>query len=129
MLWLIVGSLFDPGSGLVLFVSDLLHPVDRLVELFLDGDVRHRRRGRCPMPMLLSGRTRDYVTRPDFLDGPAPALYPAAVGRHDQRLAERMRVPRGTRTRLERDAGNKNTLWIACIKQRIDPNRAAEIVR
>ena len=34
MLLLIVGVLVDPGSGLVLFVSDLLHPVDGLaVEL------------------------------------------------------------------------------------------------
>ena len=32
------GFLFDVASGLVLFVADLFHPVDRFaVELFLDG--------------------------------------------------------------------------------------------
>ena len=34
-------------GGLVLFVTDLFHPLNRLaVELFLNGDVRHRRRRR-----------------------------------------------------------------------------------
>src|SRR2546427_5931793 len=44
---------------LVLLVGDLLHPIDDLpVELFLDGDVRHGRGGRCAMPMLDRKSTR-----------------------------------------------------------------------
>ena len=44
----------------VLRVADLFHPVDGLaVEPLLDGDVRHRGRRRCPVPVLLAGRKPD----------------------------------------------------------------------
>src|SRR4051812_44846540 len=61
--------------GSVLLVADLLHPIDDLaVEPFLNGDMRHGR-GRCgPMPMLLARREPDHVTRPDRVNGAAPAL-------------------------------------------------------
>ena len=37
---------------MVLFIADLFHPVHGLsVELFLNGDVRHRRRGRRAGPL------------------------------------------------------------------------------
>src|SRR2546427_12982474 len=79
---------------LVLLVGDLLHPIDDLpVELFLDGDVRHGRGGRCAMPMLFTRRARDHIAGPDDLDRAAPALHEAAAGRDDERLTERMRVP------------------------------------
>jgi hypothetical protein len=65
--------------------------------------------GRGPVPMLLAGRNPDHVARPDFLDRPAPALHPAAAGRHDQGLAERMRVPCRARAGLEGDAGAERT--------------------
>jgi hypothetical protein len=56
-------------GGLVLFVADLFHPVNRFaVELFLNGDVRHRRRRRGAMPMLLARRELDHVTGPNFFD-------------------------------------------------------------
>src|SRR6266699_3497747 len=43
--------------GSVLFVADLLHPVDHLsVEFLLDGDMGHGGGGRCAMPMLLARR-------------------------------------------------------------------------
>src|SRR5207253_3672225 len=124
-------SLQAPSSSavlsLILFVTDLFHPVNRFaVELLLDRDVRHRRRRRRPVPMLFARAKPDHVTRPDFLDWPAPALRPAAAGRHDQGLAERMRVPRGPGTRLEGDAGARDTPRIGCFEQRIDPNRAGE---
>ena len=90
----------------VLFVADLFHPVDDLaVELFLNGDVRHGGGRRGAVPVLLAGREPDHIAGPDFLDRPALALRPAAAGRDDQGLAERMRVPCGARARLERDAG------------------------
>jgi DNA-binding transcriptional LysR family regulator len=41
----------------VLFVADLFHPLDILaVHRFLNGDMRHRGRGRRPVPVLLPGR-------------------------------------------------------------------------
>ena len=102
---------FDPQSGLVLFVADLFHPVDDLaVELFLNGDVRHGRGRRGAMPVLLAGREPDHIAGPDLLDRSALALSPAAAGRHDQGLTERMRMPCGPRARLEGDAGALNTV-------------------
>ena len=90
----------------VLFVADLFHPVDGFaVELLLNGDVRHRRRGRRPMPMLFARRKPDHVARPNFLDRPTPSLRPAAAGRHDQGLTERVRMPCRPGSRLEGDAG------------------------
>ena len=46
------------------------------------------------MPMFLTRRDPDHVTRPNFLDRAAPALYQAAASRHDQSLAQRVGVPR-----------------------------------
>ena len=71
---------------------------------FLDGDVGHGRGRRGPVPVLLARREPDHVARPDLLDRPAPALRPAAAGGDDQRLAERVRVPRRAGAGLERDA-------------------------
>src|SRR6266567_7236461 len=54
---------------LVLFVCDLLHPVDNLAfELLLDGDMRHGRGGRCAMPMLFACGAPDHIAGPDDLD-------------------------------------------------------------
>src|ERR1039457_1175194 len=81
-------------SSLVLFVADLLHPVNRFaVELFLNGDVRHGR-GCCgAVPMLLARREPDHVARPDFLNRAAPALRQATPSRYDQRLTKRVAMP------------------------------------
>src|SRR5919206_3491595 len=68
----------------VLFVADLLHPSDgTAVQRLLNGDMRHRRGGRSPVPMLLAGRKPDHVAGPDFLDGSALALRPPTAGRDD----------------------------------------------
>src|ERR1700683_698631 len=107
---------------MVLFVADLFHPVDNLtVLLFLNGDVRHGRGGRGPMPVLLARREPDHVTRPDLLDGSAPTLGPAAASRDDESLTERMGMPRSPRTRLEGDAGALHKCRIGRLKKRIDP--------
>src|ERR687898_2500864 len=89
------GPLISRSSGPpVLLVADLFHPVDDLaVERLLNGDMRHRRRGRCAMPMLLIRRKPDHITWVDFLDRATPSLHPPAAGRDDQGLAERMGVP------------------------------------
>ena len=116
--------------SLVLFVADLFHPVDHFaVELFLNGDVGHRRGWRGAVPMLLAGRNPDHVARPDFLDRAAPTLRPAATGRHDQGLAERMCVPCRPRAGLEGDAGAERARRSGRIEQRIDAHRAGEPIR
>src|SRR4029453_15453024 len=119
-----------PRPRVILLVGDLLHPVDVLaVELFRDGDVRHRRRRCRPVPVLFPRRTEDHVTGEDFLDGPAPAWPPPPAGRHDQRLAERVRVPCRVRSRFERDAGASDALWVRRVEEWIDPDRAGEVLR
>src|SRR6266704_772650 len=80
--------------GSVLFVADLLHPVDDLtVEFFLDGNMGHRSSRRRAMPMLFARRARDHIAGPDDLDRAAPALNQPAAGSHNQCLAKRVRVP------------------------------------
>ena len=85
-------------------------------------------RRRSAMPVLLPGREPDHVARPDLLDRSALALHPAAAGGDDQRLAQRMGVPRGARARLEGDAGAGDPGGIGRAEQRIDPHRAGETV-
>src|SRR5437764_12935788 len=89
----------------ILFVADLLHPVDGLaVEPFLNRDVRHRS-GRCgAVPMLLARREPDHIAGSNLLDWPGPAPRASEAGRHNERLAQRVCMPRGPRARLERYA-------------------------
>jgi len=73
--------------------THFLHPVDGpAVPLLLNGDVRHARGRRGSMPVLLTRRDPDDVTRPDHLDSTAPLLNPAGASRHDQGLAQRVRA-------------------------------------
>src|SRR5271163_2904987 len=89
----------------------------------------HRSSRRRPVPMLLSRWKPDYISWPDLLDCTTPALCPAAAGRDDQGLTERMRMPRGTGAGLEGDAGANNTRGIGRVKQRVNPHRAGEPIR
>ena len=117
------------AAGLVLLVADLFQPVRGLaVEPFLNGDVRHRGGWRCAVPVLLTRREPDHVTGPDFLDRPAPALRAAAASRHDQRLAQRVRVPRGSSAGLEGDARARDACRIGGLIERIDSDRASEVL-
>lgn len=69
-------SLVILTTPLVLFVADLLHPVDRLaIELFLNGDMGYGRGLHGTMPMLFTRRDPNHVTRMNFLDRAIPALY------------------------------------------------------
>src|SRR6266446_5622840 len=112
---------------LVLRVAHFFQPVDALaIELLQDRDVRHGRRGGRTMPMLLAGRTRDYITRPDHLDRPSPALDQTTSGRDDERLAERMGVPGSAGAGLEGDADAETARRLLRLKQRIDPHGACE---
>ncbi len=56
------------------------------------------------MPMFLSGRKPNHVTRVDFLNRTALALNLAAAERGNQNLPEGMRMPGGPGARLEGDA-------------------------
>ena len=121
---------FIVASAPVLLVADLLQPIDVLAVLkFRDGDMRHRGRRRCSMPMPQAGREPDDIAGPDFLDRPALRLCPAEPGRDDQRLAERMRVPRTARARLERDVPAGYARRIARLEQWVDAHRASEVIR
>jgi len=99
---------------------------DLAAERFLNGDVRHRGRWRSAVPMLLVRRKPDHVARPDFFDRTTLALRPAEPGGDDQRLTERMRMPGGASTRLERDACATNARRFRRFEQRIDSHCAGE---
>ena len=61
--------------------------------------------GAAPCQCFSPGGIQTTSPGPDFLDGASPALRPAATGRHDQSLAQRMSVPCGPGAGLECDAG------------------------
>ena len=71
--------------------------------MFLNGDMRHTRVCRGPMPVFLTGRDPDNITLPDFLDWTAPLLNPAGATRHDQSLSQRVGVPSRPGAGLKRD--------------------------
>src|SRR6266496_5101034 len=114
---------------MVLFVADFFHPVGGLAyQLFLNRNMAHGR-GRCgTVPMLLIRRDPNHVTRPNILDGATPALHPATTCRHNQGLTQRMSVPRSTCTGFKRDTGADRPCWTLCLKQRVDPDTAGEIL-
>src|SRR2546423_15422082 len=84
------------GRRLVLFVADLLHPVDDFaVEVFLDCDVSHGGGRRRAMPVVLAPRGPDGVARADYFDLATPALHEPPAGRDDQGLTQPMGVACG----------------------------------
>jgi hypothetical protein len=114
---LLIGGCVTKLSQSVLFFADVFHPIDDLaIALFLDGDVRHARRRGAPMPVLLAGSNPDHITEPDLLDRSACALNPTPASNDDESLAERMRMPRGSRSRLEGYTGTLNTRRVGCLK-------------
>src|SRR3954463_12053379 len=115
------------SAAFVLIVGDVFEPFDSLaIELLLQGNVRHRVCRRRPMPMLFARRKPDNVTRPDLFDRSAPALRASGTGSDDQRLPERMGMPRGARAGLERHGGADNASGSRSLKQRIYPDGAGE---
>src|ERR1043166_429906 len=116
-------------SGLVLLVTNVLHPVNnRAVLLFLDGDVRHGRCRRGSVPIFFAGRKPNPTAEPNLVNRTAPALGPAAAGRDDESLTQRMHMPSRPRSRLKSPAGALNECRIGRLKKRIDPHRASEPV-
>src|SRR5207244_10513066 len=117
------------GRRLVLFVADLLHPVDDLaVEVFLDRDVGHGGGRRRAMPVLLARRAPDDVARSNHFDRTTPALHEPAAGRDDQGLTQRMGVPRGPGAWLERDAGAARARRIGRFEYRVDAHAAGAVL-
>src|SRR5947209_361574 len=113
----------------VLFVADLLHPVNGLaVETFLNSDVRHGRGWRGPVPMFLPRRKPDHVTWPNLLNRPTPALDPATARCHNQGLTQRVGVPCCPSARLEGDTGPGHACRIGCLEQRVNADRAGKIL-
>ena len=78
--------------------------------------------GGRPVPVLLAGSEPDHVAGMDLLYRAALALGPAAAGRDDQRLAERMRVPGGAGAGLEGHDGAGDTRRGAALEERVDPH-------
>jgi len=113
----------------ILLVGDLLQPIHGSAVLrLLHGDVCDRRgRGRA-VPVLLAGREPDDIAGADLLDWPAPTLRPAAPRDDEQRLAERMRVPRGARTGIEPHHIRPESGRVGSLDQRVLPDRAGEPV-
>src|SRR5438876_2878888 len=115
-------------SLLILFVADFLHPVDGLaVEPFLNRDVRHGGGWRGAVPMLLAWRKPDHIAGSNLLDRTAPSPRASAARGHDERLAQRVRVPRGPSARLERHARADHARRIDSFQQRIDAYGAGEV--
>src|SRR5438552_17942489 len=111
----------------VLFVADLLHPVDGLaVEFLLDGDVRHRAFWRGAVPMLLSWRKRDHIPGMNLFDRTSIALHEAATIRHNERLTQWMVVPSRAGARLGRALRPLRAARSVCLEQRLDAHLAGE---
>src|SRR4051794_3825810 len=124
----------EPGSlctrAVVLFVADLLHPVDDLaVQCFLNRDVRHRSGRRDAVPVLLTWWTPDHISRPDYSHRAAPALHEPAARRDNERLAERVRMPIAARAGLERDVGAARACRRRRNEERVYTYSAGEMLR
>ena len=61
--------------------------------------------------------------------GPSQRCTRPKTGRHDERLSERVCVPRRPRTGFERDSRARDACGSGRLKQRIDANRSGEIDR
>ena len=114
----------------VFLVADIFHPIDDFaVELFVNGDMSHGSGWGGPMPMFFAWEERDHIAGVYFLDRTALALNPATAGGDDQRLPERMSMPRGAGPRLERNACAGGASWSTCLEQGIDAHRAGKPIR
>src|SRR6516162_8765281 len=108
-------TLADRGG--ILRVGDVLEPGHSLaVEHFLHGDVHHAGVGAGAVPVLLVRRDPHGVAGANFAYRAALGLYPPDAEDDVQGLAKRMRVPSGTRARLEQHAVAPN----ACRRRRLD---------
>src|SRR5262245_7130588 len=123
------GNSSSASSAAVLLLAHLFQPLDILAVLrFLNRDMRHRRRGRCSVPMLQSRWEPNDIARPHLLDGTSLALHAAKARQDDQRLSERVRVPRGACSRLKCNASGSDAGALGCRNERINSHRPREIL-
>jgi hypothetical protein len=116
-------------SSSILFGGDVLEPIHELAcGALLYGYVGHGRSWRSTVPVLFAGREPDHISRMNLFNRAAFALYPSAARGNDQRLAQRVRVPGGPRSRLERNAGCGHKCRVGSLKKRVDPHGSTEPV-
>ena len=70
------------------------------------------------------------ITSPGLIvsTGPALTLDPAAASHNNQRLTQRMRMPRSAGAWLERDAGTGYTGRLRRAEQAVNPHPAGKVV-
>ena len=68
------------------------------------------------MPMLFAGREPNHVARINIFNCAALPLHTAATCCNNQRLPERVRVPRRTSAGLERHLRARHTGWVAAVE-------------
>src|SRR5215467_7921325 len=95
--------------------------------MLLNGNVRHSRFWRGPVPMLLIRRTPDHIARTNLDFWAAIALHPPTSGRDDQSLPKRMSMPGTSSTWLEGDTSATRASRIGRLKQRINTNAAGKV--
>src|SRR5512132_332225 len=97
------GSMLARGRGGVLLVGDLVAPVggDVVVVDLVEREMDHEAVGGGAVPVVLVGLEEDAVAGTDDLDRAAAALAEPDALRDVDRLAKRVRVPRGPRARRE----------------------------
>jgi len=116
-------------AGQILLVRNLFHPLDRLaIQRFRDGDMRHGRRRRRAMPMLVARRTPDDIASAYFHDRTAVALRPTATSGDDEGLTKGMGVPGGAGARFEGDIRGRGARGRRRSIEGIDANRAGEVI-
>jgi hypothetical protein len=111
----------------VLFVGHFFHPVyDFTVEVLLDRDMGHSRKGSGAMPVPLARRKPNDITRMEFFNRAAFALRPATAGCHDESLPERMSMPGGSGAGFKSHTRSGGAGGSFGHEQRIDTDRAGE---
>src|SRR5829696_9712928 len=123
------GSSAARWSSVVMLIRHLLQPIHVLtVDGLLDGNVRHRSSRRRAVPVLDARRKPDHVPGSNLLFRAAPLLHEAKARRDEKGLADRMRVPSRAGAGLERDVPAGDPRWSSRGKERVNPNRAREVL-
>src|SRR5581483_6742885 len=97
------------------------------VEFFLYGDMAHGRSCCSAMPVLFVWFEINHIAGMYFFLCTAIALHPAAARRYDQRLAERMGMPGGARTRLKSNQCHSHAGRFGRTVKRVYPYRPGKI--
>src|SRR5262245_37185207 len=80
------------------------------------------------MPMFLTRRDPDHITRANCLKWTSPTLHQATARRHDQGLAQRVGVPGGSRAGLECDTDAARACRSGWLEQWISAYRTGKVL-